>query len=704
MLNELYIIQRGLEKVGEIPAIKHNDIKEPGMGTTFRILLAANGNVSRVEWLNKEKLKDVWSIGNGKKNQFPAIKLAFPLIPDAHRNYKEWKENNNKPKEKAYREFINKQISQHSLYLGKIAFWPSYRNKILERKEQFNKNYKDKNFYQIFERYSKSENNGINILLQVYELTKEAVNNVDLKVLSAISDVLFGAELNNKGIVKDGKRVTFLLDANPSNDIDYYSSSKREIPALSKALFDLESDRTGEKSVCALTGNECNVVEKVFPEVKLNVVGSTILYTKNSGTSGPTVKRYGYSGAKSYPVSDELSKKLAASIAFLASEKYQGITWSKIPSTTGSSPSLLLAYCKDDLSLAVSRLITGNSDIEDFEDYQDATRTVLDLFDKSNCTPDAIVEIAEIIVLDKANRKINYSTTSSLGGVRQAADEWSLACRNTPDFKLFSQIGNSKKLLGPWLISPVKICYLSRSKYIRNGESSTPIPAISFSDTMKLFFSQNHDLEQLASRLLVRLSNQFELLISRCALSKTHSELGQDARLKTNPKNNTQALNAVTVMSALLYKLGRKKEVYMNDFAYQLGQFCSAVDELHIGYCKSMRGGDIPNTLIGNLTYGMALQSPTKALAVLASRIKPYETWARNPKNFSSNDKAIKTGIYAHKWLSGQSEKIYSHFADNNPSVTDSFKAELMLGYLAGRPFEGKREPQSNSNEAQGEE
>jgi hypothetical protein len=228
------------------------------------------------------------------------------------------------------------------------------------------------------------------------------------------------------------------------------------------------------------------------------------------------------------------------------------------------------------------------------------------------------------------------------------------------------------------------------------------MPGVSFADAMKLFLSQGDEAKELALRNLERLSSQFSALLARCALNKTHSTLGKDSRIKMNPTNNTQALNAVTVMSVLLYKLGRKREVYMNNFAYQLGQLCSAIDELHIGYCKSMRGGDVPNTLIGNLTYGMALQNPTKALAVLASRIKPYETWARNPRNFSTEDKAIKAGIYAYKWLSGQSEKIYSHFANNGPSITDSFKAELMLGYLAGRPFEGKKE-QTNTNETQGE-
>ncbi|MBI3563190.1 MAG: hypothetical protein HY080_15900 [Gammaproteobacteria bacterium] len=733
MLNELYSMQRGLEKIGVLPPVKHNDIKSPGMGTTFRVRLDLDGCVERVEWIDKDKIKDTWSLRNGNKNQFPAIKLAFPLIPEAHGKYKQWKENNKKPKENAYRGFIHERIKEFGILLEDITEWPGYRNKILERKEQFSNNYKDENFYQIFDRYSKSGNNGTNIVRQVYALIRAGLDNFDLKELSAVSDVLFGTELDNKGVVKDGKRVTLLLDVIPSNDIDHYASSRREVLALSKALFEIESQNAGNESTCALTGKKCHVVDVAFPEEKLSIVGGTKLYAKNSETSGPTVERYNKSGAGSYHLSDELSKKLAASISLISSEKYKGKTWSKIPSSTGRAPSLLLAYCKDDLSLTLPRLITGEAGIEDFEDYQDATKTVLDLFDRSNCTPDAIVEIAEIIVLDKVNRKINYSTTSSIGRIRQAADEWLSACENVPDFKIRALVGKESKRLCPWPIAPSSLVDLSRNRFKtkgndievlmlnRNGRKVKPNPSIVFSDSMKIFFSFKQSNEQLASRSLAKISNQFEPLISHCALSKTNSVLGdKSARVKMNPKNNTQALNAVTVMSALLYKLGRKSEVYMNEFAYQLGQLCSAVDELHIGYCKSMRGGDIPNTLIGNLTYGMALQSPTKALAVLATRIKPYETWAK--KSFDRKawivkkdgkvtedkdgkpleDKAIKAGVYANRWLSGQSKKIHSHFADNTPLITDTYKTELMLGYLAGRPCESEIK-QTNTNDTQGE-
>lgn len=138
----------------------------------------------------------------------------------------------------------------------------------------------------------------------------------------------------------------------------------------------------------------------------------------------------------------------------------------------------------------------------------------------------------------------------------------------------------------------------------------------------------------------------------------------------------------------------------MKDFAFQLGQLCSAMDELHIGYCKSERKGDIPNVLIGNQVYGMALQNPIKAMDFLASRRRPYDSWVTRmrAKNIKSEDKAITTAIFAQIWMSKQAEAL-SEFLSNPKAKPDTYKAELMLGYLAGRPFEQKNTSNNNQGE-----
>ena len=706
MLNELYSIYRGLEAVGVSPPIKHNDIQSPGMGITFRVMLDEQGQVSSVRLMTKEQIQNSWSLGNGNKNQFPAIKVVYPLLAQGHEEYLRWKKKSHKPAEADYRDLIKCVSQQYSVDLSHIEYWPSYRKKILERKEQLADAEKSAAVSQLFHRYSQTET-GVDILVQVTnQLIQFALQGADVISMKSICNLLFGDDVLPNGKVKDGKRITLMLDYFPDQDIDIYASSIEMIPDLSEALFIAESkgNKKNRQAECALSGNIGQVIYDIFPKEKLKVVGATTLFAKNATTSGPTVKRYDTSGGQAFSVSEKLSQKIAASIAFINAVKFKDITWSKLPSTTGSSPSLLLAYCMEDLRLPLTPLITGGeSEVEEFDEYLDAAESVLLAFKGRNLDLDAAVEFFEIIVLDKANRKINFSTSVNIGQLIQATEYWKQACQNAPDFKLYALAHkNEKRMCSPWSISPQQVMYLSRQKYRRDGSESKTLPGISFADVMKLFLRQ--DNQALAKRCLIRVSEQYQLLLQHCALSRRQSLLSTNARVKTNPKHNAQALNTVTLMSVLLFKTGRTKGDYMNDFAFQLGQLCSAMDELHIGYCKSERKGDIPNTLLGNQVYGMALLNPVRALSVLASRRRPYDSWVRRlmAKNKRSEDKAITAAIFAQIWMSKQAKALSDFLSRNNQLVSDTYKAELMLGYLAGRPFEQKNDA-TKSNDNQGE-
>jgi hypothetical protein len=698
MINELYSIYQGLGD--EDPDIKHNDIASPGMGTTFRVCLAPDGSVDGVEFLTNEKIIDTWSLGDGNKNRFPAIKFEYPFIPAAHQDYLSWKDKNRNADVSAYRRIIQDLSDQYAIAIPHMESWPSYRGRIAERKEQLKEELlKDPEgfcVYELFERFTKDGTKGLAILDQVgHKLIDQAIAGGDKQELKEFADALFGDTLDGKGRVKDGKRITLLMDCLPQKEIDIYASSRSRVPTISKALFALEKRTQQKTGVCAVTGEDnCEIVKDKFPSEKLSVVGETILLAKSDSTSGPTVRRYGKAGTDSFSLSKLIGEKLAATIAFLTADERNGKTWKKILSSTGTSPSLLLAYCKGKFDLAITPAITGG-EIEDFDDYENATATVLALFNKSDCTPDDVVEICEIRVLDKANRKVNYATSTSLGRLSNAAREWISACKNTPDFKLLAKIKKENKVLGPWAIAPIDTISLTKNKFIRKGASSTPVSSISFSDAMTLFMSESDRILPLSGRVIEKLANQVEPLFEHCALSKTQWRLTKKKQIvSTDTEKNHLALKTVTLFGVLLYKAGRKKEVYMTSFAYQLGQLCSAMDELHIGYCQSIRGGDIPNTLIGNVAYNAALQSPMKSMALLASRIKPYKAWAKKVRaeNKKTEDKSVIAGLVASVWIENHASEIAAHFSEGAPSVTDTYKAELMLGYLAGRPFNEKKQ------------
>jgi hypothetical protein len=699
MLNELYTIYLGLESIGESPEIKHNDIQEPGANnTTFRVMLDHNGQVSSVRLMTKEQIQHCWSLGNNQ-SQFPAVKVKRPLYAAGHEEYLHWKDLNRRPVETEYRNFIECMSHLYYAPIQHCDIWPAYRNRILERTKNIQNHSECKEIYELFKRYSQAAT-GVEILDQVTRVvTINALQNADLTSLKAICALLFGEKLKASGEVEDNKRITLLLDCFPSTDVDVYATSKEHVSSLSRALF-ADEEQLAEKSnngMCALSGQVEQLVGEKFPKEKLAVVGPTIIFAKNEDTSGRTVERYGQAKGKAYPLSRSLSQKLAAGISFLTSDKFKNKTWAKLPSS-----SLLLAYCQDDHNLAVTPLITGESEVEDLDDYLDVTESVLASFRGTELFLDASVDFFEIIKVDKANRKINFSTTAKIKKLIQAAEDWQKTCINSPDFKLLAQVRKkTRQMCTPWAVSPLQVMSLSKKKYIRNGYEMTPVPGISFADAMKLFLGKQRP--DWMNNCLRHIAVQYQPLFRYCALSKLQKILpAKSITVKTSPRYNAQALSAVTLISVLLYRTGRTKEVYMKDFAYQLGQLCAAMDEVHIGYCVSERGGSIPNTLLGNQVYGMALQDPVKAMGFMASRRRPYDSWIkrlRYNKEKDSSEKAVINARYAQNWMGKQAKKLKQNLLDAHPAVSDSYKAELMLGYLAGRPFTEKKTTAQSNNE-----
>jgi hypothetical protein len=158
-------------------------------------------------------------------------------------------------------------------------------------------------------------------------------------------------------------------------------------------------------------------------------------------------------------------------------------------------------------------------------------------------------------------------------------------------------------------------------------------------------------------------------------------------------------LQTITLLGVLLYKLDRKKEVYMKEAAFKLGQLLAAVDIVHAGYCADVRGGDVPPSLLGNQVFAMAQTSPNKALATLCRRWKPYDGWAKKAGRESNRAEALIASREKEEQQRGWDIKKALRYArEMGPlaaelapalegcRVDDIFLAELLLGYIAGLP------------------
>jgi hypothetical protein len=134
----------------------------------------------------------------------------------------------------------------------------------------------------------------------------------------------------------------------------------------------------------------------------------------------------------------------------------------------------------------------------------------------------------------------------------------------------------------------------------------------------------------------------------------------------------------------------------MNEAAFRLGQLLSVADVVHAGYCADVRQGQVPPALLGNAVLTTAQANPAKALAALARRWKPYGSWAKRASvaeaaRLRGSDKPqerdrgwkISQAIWQHRRAAEISTALHGQlpqFAD------DVFRAELLLGYMAGLP------------------
>lgn len=733
----------GLEALDIDIAPTHKTLTKAGGKEAVRVLLNRDDKdkvfISRLEYMDKDDIDAIWVLGDGNKNHFPDIKLTRPLRPEGNNFYSNYlKGKPLKLDEQISEELIAKLKDKKSLYTEKnfilLQILPSedkvnfsgifpgegYRQKIQDRYEllSLSNNPKVLDAATIFELFINFDEDGHSFLKAldtaiVTTLTESIVEENFAKLLLTI---LYGNKnVKDTGDLQDGAndRVKLVIDYQPDPNVDIYASNANYYKdAISSHLVNLDNQSTDSAKknnlLCPIYGNTSTLVEKTFPKIKTNtLLGNITPYARfdNSG-SKLTVQRYHRSGTDSYTVDKAFSNKLDSLVNRLTSQENRDKTWRPIASENPDQNDILIAFCHEDSSFPVLKLLTDNDwwKNEDFEDYIDSTKEVISLIKAKSIKPNGLASFIILRKVDTANQKVVFSERYTVSQLEAATIKWQQATSNVPSFKLPIFIDKKIKYVAPWSLSPEQLVRLSKHTYDRDGElSKAYVPAISFAQTMRLFFEQGSHPETLASQLLHKVCQQTQWLFNLCATHKTLSVLNKSDKLVTDENKN--ALMYTTLISLLLYKVNRTKELYMKSLSYQLGQFCAAMNELHLGYCESERGGSIPSTLLGSSAYSIALKSPSRALNYLGTRLTPYQTWVQKQKLSKSDDgkykqNAINQAIFASNWMKSHAEELNIAFSEQGEKISSTHTAELMLGYLAGREFIGKNDNKDEDQSA----
>ena len=241
---------------------------------------------------------------------------------------------------------------------------------------------------------------------------------------------------------------------------------------------------------------------------------------------------------------------------------------------------------------------------------------------------------------------------------------------------------------------------VTRVQYIRGGAEREEVIGLSPRDAFSLFLNDADAPRRARSALRLVIDRHGQLLSgSSQALRKGFDH--------ARSLDRVAALRSLTLVGVLLGKLGRHKEAYMDATAFKFGQMLAIADVVHVGYCADRRGGDVPPVLLGNSVLAMAQSNPIRALAALGRRWKPYGAWAKLPgtrelaERLRKSTDAIEASrgweiIRAASQASRCAELARDLHDHLPPAIDDAFRAELLLGYIAGLPRRGAEDVPDN--------
>jgi len=689
MLNELALIRNGLKDLGDSdphPLQRiHKDLAEPGKAHLLRVILAPQGSdkiINGLDYLQDNKNTKYWTQGNGNQNQFPAVKLTFPLRREGADEYKQWKRDNNRHSPKSHLKCLENLRGKYPIDFSGWPSWPKYRSKLKQRAEVYRNGLTGdaRIVADLLSVFLQVQENGLALLRDLDEkIWQQCELNADKKFLDLAALIMFASlgendSLTGKGEIPNNNKSTLLLDY--VNDSFHSAADKHWLAAISSVLFKQETEGKQRLGTCALSGENTVLVADTFPNQKCEHLGKVTTYSRKKDV--PTFLRYGKDAAESMPVSTHLADELASSLRYLNTKDNKGKTWDVLPGETGNGD-LLLSFCHALPDIPTARLLAYEpASLDDEDEYESEAEEIFNSFRGLHTT---LIPQVDFLIIRKVNdgiQKAIFSSSQSLEDLENSARIWHRASENVPGIKLLRIRAGARDFQSPFAISPKQFVCLFKKQYNR-ASKSVEVPGLPFAAVMALFLNK-HSSKEIADRLLNRLLKQHSGLLELAALKQT------------NPvKHHYDALCTITAMGLLLHKLARAKEVYMNELAYKLGQLCAALDEIHIGYCESERDGQLPNRLIGNQAYATAVNNPVKALEITAQRAAVYQAWAKkiSVKNDQTiGNKKVINAKYALIWLEKHSKELRKELIPQHLNqATAEGRAELLLGYLAGRDF-----------------
>lgn len=474
------------------------------------------------------------------------------------------------------------------------------------------------------------------------------------------------------------KNVSLFMDVN--SYAEYPVSHERTLKRLNELLC--ESERTVAfhdyegRNVDAFGLSSAGMKELMRDLYGIPIFKKMKIRASNKDV--PAFTRYNLIASDSFPIGSESRERVENALAYITHPENEGYTYGVV------SNELLFAYPTEmDLGKKVRYVgMLGarmSSEKQEIATFSEISKQVIDLMKGSGADLSRTdMRIFLLRKMDKARTKVVYSRNVNVSTLVHCSDAWDAGCHNIPslDSKEWLPHEKGEKAKSTFVeaqtVFPAQMYnFINREYPASLGWQSIPIykPSVG----VELMLTEDEiEASKLARDILARFSHNTQNYFRAIC-----SDTGR-GKVSNVPDKNIY----LGILGLLLYKVGKRKEIYMEEVSFKLGQFLRVADGLHKCYCDSKREGCYPPELCGSSALVAMMENPVVALSQLALRCAPYVKWAQS----------CQKGL-AHYWLNLWTPLAEAlHAAELPVHMNPIDRAEVFLGYLASLPKKEKKE------------
>ena len=691
MMSEVFELFQALKKAGIKIPHRHPDLQDVG-GDGFLLQVDGERNIVGASYYSAGQ-RPLWKIAPDNQNSFPSFKLYAPLlspppgssIPTA---LFDLKNNHGEVVKIMVEAAATWDLAYEKAQLEK--FWYRYQEKPSELSKEFGDILpQDNELSSLLVRLAAAgnftEEKARGVLRHIAQALANAALNGRIDAVARIAALLVGKPDKKSKTLKEERDIAVWFDSYPDSIADCH----RMTPQVSDWLYKLDERRDGKQEpkmgICSLSGGGAQpLVSGTFPQVNLPVFQQkTALMAMNKDI--PCHYRYSKIAADICPIGRTLAYDLANTLNWITDEARQYQTWSPVPSGKWSGKKrqydLLIVYLeeKPDIEVGFAGCLSGSEIDEDEQaeaDFVAAAKTVIQAL-RTQRPADWKNESLRCFILreiDPGRRQVVYNERFTADKFDKAATDWQKAAQNIPLFTLWipTEKGQPPKQVEAGSPFLTRVVELLQQQWIRDGQESNKTHGVSLADVVTLFL-ERPGYVGLAERML-----NMELARTTSLLVAVGNEVHVNNAVEMKAVAKQAALDAVSLLGILLYKLKVKKETYMSGNPYNLGRLLAATDILYREYSKLERDEKKPSRLLGSSFVQLIADNPSRGLAQLAERLPLYTEWARRMPEGEQYGLA--------QWsvnLLGQISTEIDHDELSSLKMDDKERAQLLLGYLS---------------------